>query len=81
LRANIGRELIDSAGPVSVRVALNGRELQPRRFTEAGWQEARWDITPQPGPVRVEFFVEPGFRPPRDTRVLGLAVGAFGFRD
>jgi hypothetical protein len=80
LRVNIGPELLEKVGPVTVVVALGGVALEPRRFTGKGWQDARWDIAPEPaGAVRVAFQVSPGYRSPGESRELGVAIGAFGF--
>lgn len=80
LRVNVGPELLSKAGPETVRISLNGRDLAPRRFAEAGWHEAEWELEPAPaGAVEVDFRVEPGMRPPGD-HPLGIAVGGFGFR-
>lgn len=81
LRVNVGQEMLRRAGPPTVRISLNGQNLEPRSFQEPGWQDAQWDIPPAPpGPVQVKFQVVPGFQAPGDPRRLGIAVGAFGFR-
>jgi len=80
LRVNVGPELLEKAGPVTVTIVLGGVDLAPRRFAGKGWQEARWEIAPgATGPVSVAFHVSPGYRPPEESRVLGVAIGAFGF--
>jgi hypothetical protein len=80
LRVNIGPELLEKVGPVTVAVTLGGVALEPRRFTAKGWQEDRWALAPQPaGEVTVAFRVSPGYRSPGESRQLGVAVGGFGF--
>jgi hypothetical protein len=80
LRVNIGPDLLEKVGPVTVAVALGDVALEPRRFTSKGWQEARWDIAPEPaGEVRIAFQVSPGYRSPEESRELGVAIGGFGF--
>jgi hypothetical protein len=77
----VGTDLLRDAGPVTVRVALDRTELEPRRFTQPGWQTVSWDLAPAPaGPVRVAFQTDPPYRPSHEWRVLGIAVGGFGFR-
>ena len=81
LRVNVGQEMLRQAGPPTVRISLNGQDLEPRNFQEPGWQEAQWDLpAAPPGPVQVTFRVTPGFQAPGDPRKLGIAIGAFGFR-
>jgi hypothetical protein len=81
LRVNLGTELLRDAGPITVRVSLDGVDLDPRRFTAPGWQTAAWELAPAPaGMVRVAFLTQPPYRPPHDARVLGIAIGGFGFR-
>ncbi|MGA3098215.1 MAG: hypothetical protein ABSF25_17310 [Bryobacteraceae bacterium] len=81
LRLNVGQDMLRQAGPPTVRISLNGQNLEPRSFRKSGWQEAQWDLpAARPGPVQVTFQVTPGFQAPGDSRKLGIAVGAFGFR-
>jgi hypothetical protein len=81
LRVLAGPELLQKSGPVTVHVSLNDRELEPHRFTDRGWQTAVWALTPEPaGSVQVTIRTDPPFRPENDPRVLGIAVGALGFR-
>jgi hypothetical protein len=71
---------MESAGPQQVRVTIGDVQLEPRRFPALAWQTTRWNLAPgKEGPVDVRFEVDPGFRPGNETRVLGLAVGGFGF--
>lgn len=81
LRVNVGTELLKDAGRVTVRPTLDGVELETRRFDQPGWREARWPLAAaQAGTVYLRLEVEPGFRPPGDARLLGIAVGALGFK-
>jgi hypothetical protein len=80
LRVNVGPELLEKAGPVTVSVWIADQKLDSRRFTERGWQEAVWEIAPAPaGPVAIRFQASPGYRPPEESRELGIAIGGFGF--
>jgi len=80
VRVNIGQEQMQSVGVQEVTVTLDGTKLEPRRFPRLAWQTERWDVAPAPeGEVEVKFEVRPSFRPGNETRVLGLAVGGFGF--
>jgi hypothetical protein len=79
LRVNVAAKQLQTGGPVTMQITLGDSRLSPWQFTSAGWQEARWDVPAAPaGAVRVRFHVEPGYSV-GETRVLGLAVGAFGF--
>ncbi|PWU06210.1 MAG: hypothetical protein C5B51_12805 [Terriglobia bacterium] len=80
LRVNVGPELLQKSGPVTVSLVVDGQELAPRQFAVKGWQEARWNVPERPpGPVTVTFRASPGYKAP-DSRQLGVAVGGFGFR-
>lgn len=81
LKVNVGPVYISDIKESRVQVLLGGKPLESRRFTQSGWQTTRWQIAPRPaGPVQVEFRVEPAYRPQKtDPRVLGIAVGGFGF--
>ncbi|HUI53590.1 MAG TPA: hypothetical protein VLY04_01375 [Bryobacteraceae bacterium] len=73
--------LLEKVGPVTVRLSLDGRDLPSRRVTDPGWQTLAWDLAPAPGgPTIVTIHTQPPFHPEADPRVLGLAVGAIGFR-
>jgi hypothetical protein len=80
LRVNVGPELLEKAGPVTILLSLGEQTLEPRRFTQKGWQQTVWDLTPgPPGPVTIRIQVSPGYRPAGESRELGIAVGGFGF--
>ena len=80
LRVFPNTTLLDKAGPVTVHVSIDGRELEPQRVTQAGWQTLEWPLPPAPaGPVEVSVRTEPPFQPSGDPRILGIPVGAFGF--
>jgi hypothetical protein len=67
--------------PVSVQVSLNGDGLPAQRVTDPGWQVLRWDLPAAPaGAANVTIQSDPPFHPATDPRVLGIAVGGFGFR-
>ncbi|HWD00114.1 MAG TPA: hypothetical protein VG456_25320, partial [Candidatus Sulfopaludibacter sp.] len=81
LRVLVGPARLRAAGPVTLRVSLNDRVLEPRTFNSPGWQDATWDLPPQDaGPVQMRIQCDPPFRPSAEPRTLGIAVGAFGFR-
>ena len=79
---NVSPEQIGRTGPISVAVALNGVNVGKRQFTANGIQSCRWPVRISgAGQTAVEFDVAPEYRPSNgDTRRLGLAVVAFGFR-
>ena len=80
LKVNIGPALIAAVHQTRVRVLLDGNTVGERVFNHAGWQTVRFPLPPAPpGTARVRLEVDPGFRPPSDTRLLGVAVVAFGF--
>jgi hypothetical protein len=69
-------------GPLTVQVSVNGAGLAPRRVTQAGWQTLDWDLPAAPaGSANIAIRTDPPFHPGGDPRALGIAVGAFGFRD
>jgi hypothetical protein len=81
LRFLASTSLLQIAGPMTVRVSLNGAELPPQRITQPGWQVFAWDLAAAPaGPASVAMRTEPPWHAPGDPRTLGIAVGSFGFR-
>jgi hypothetical protein len=80
LRVNVGREQLETAGAQPVTVKVGGMALEPCRFSSPGWHTRRWQLPEAgEGPVEVRFEVARGFRPNNETRVLGIAIGGFGF--
>jgi hypothetical protein len=80
LRVLVDPPQITALGRVTVGIALDGLELEPRAFTHPGWQTAAWDLPSAPaGPVHVTLTAIPPFHSPPDVRVLGVAVGGLGF--
>jgi hypothetical protein len=80
LRVLAGPARLQALGPVTVHVWLNDRQLEPRTFATPGWQETAWDLPPDTaGPVRLRLDADPPFLPKGENRILGIAVGAFGF--
>ncbi len=83
-------ELVVNAGPLyiqlvgrgQVEVSLDGRVIGRAEFTRSAWHTTRWDLPDAPpGPVEVGFRAHPELRvSPADKNVLGVAIGAFGFR-
>jgi len=80
LRVLVGQAQIKALEAVTVRIALDDLQLEPRTFTRAGWQTAVWDLPAAPaGPVRVVITASPPFQLLPDVRTLGMAVGGIGF--
>ena len=76
----MGQAQIKALEAVTVRIALDDLQLEPRTFTRAGWQTAVWDLPAAPaGPVRVVLTASPPFQLLPDVRTLGMAVGGLGF--
>jgi hypothetical protein len=80
-------EQFRATGPIGVTVAMNGIDLGKRQLTATGLQSLRWPVAAPilsrrgNGAVNVDFDVTPAYHPTNgDTRSLGLAVIAFGFR-
>jgi hypothetical protein len=82
LIVNVSPEQIQQTGPIGVAVSLDGTEIGTRKLSANGVQTSRWPTPPSnPGQVRVDIDVTPEYRPSNgDTRRLGVAVVAFGFR-
>lgn len=79
LTVNVPQDMIRDAGGAAVRATLAGEPLPARRFTEPGFQTARWELPARPAglvPVRLESSP---YRPTGDPRELGVAVVGFGF--
>jgi hypothetical protein len=80
MRVNIGQEQMNTVGVQEVTVTVGGTKLEPRRFPRLAWQTQGWNLAPAAeGAVEVTLEVAPPFRPGNESRVLGLAVGGFGF--
>ncbi len=80
LRVFPNTTLLEKAGPVTIHVSIDDRELEPRLVTQAGWQTLDWSLPPAPaGPVEVSIRTEPPFHPTGDPRTLGIPVGDLGF--
>jgi hypothetical protein len=80
LRGGASGDMLRAVGPVTVRVAIDGRELPARQLDKPGRQTIRWEVPPAPaGYVLVTIDARPPFHPPNDSRALGLAVAALGF--
>jgi hypothetical protein len=81
LRVLANTSLLQNSGVVNVQVSLNGSDLPPQRIAQPGWQTLQWDLAAAPaGPAQVAIHTAPPFHAPGDPRVLGIAVGSFGFR-
>lgn len=81
LRVLANTTLLQNAGPVTVEVSLNDVNLASQRVTEPGWQVLQWELKPaSAGATNVTVHTDPPFHPAGDPRILGIAVGSFGFR-
>lgn len=82
LTVNIGPDFIREIRSTRVRVSVNDTLVGEQEYTKQGWQTSRWPVPPgAPGPVTVEFRVEPEYHPWNgDPRVLGVPIVSFGFR-
>ncbi len=82
---NIGIIHITDVRMVQLELFLNGTSLGVQDFTAAGWQKRTYILKPAPagsvplGRVNVEFRTSPAYHPRGDPRVLGIAIGGFGF--
>jgi hypothetical protein len=73
---------LDSAGPATVHVSLNGEPLPPRVLSKAWWNTLEWDLAPAPaGPVRVDIHSDPAYHAPDPPNPRGLAIGGLGFAE
>lgn len=81
VRVNIGETFISRVRKSTLRILVDGRQIGEAEFTDSGWRTARiaLDAT-RAADVSVEFHASPEFRPDNDPRVLGIAIGSFGFR-
>lgn len=82
LTVNIGPDFIREIRRTTVRVSVDGVPVGRQEYTRQGWQTIRWPAPPGvPGPVTVEFQVEPEYRASNgDPRTFGIPIAAFGFR-
>jgi hypothetical protein len=78
---NISPDMIREIGHTTITVSLDGRTIGTESFDKSGWHTVSWNLEPAPaGNVQVEFKSDPVYRPPApDSRVLGMAIGGFGF--
>ncbi len=80
LSVNVGHALIHDLGRTRVELLIDGVPLGAREFTAPGWRQVHWDLPPAPaGSAAIEFHVTPEYRPATDPRILGIAIGGFGF--
>jgi hypothetical protein len=80
LRAKASDAEVQAVHAVTVKVALDGRELGSHTFTNSDWQTLAWDLPSAPaGPATITLSSSPPFHPHGDSRTLGVAVGALGF--
>jgi hypothetical protein len=80
LRAQASDAEIQAVHAVTIKVALDGRELGSHTFTHSGWQTLTWNLPAAPaGSANVTITSSPTFHPQGDRRTLGVAVGALGF--
>jgi hypothetical protein len=81
LHVNAGPQYMQAVKRARVEIRLDGVSAGAVEFEREGWQKARIAVPPGPaGSVRVEFQVQPEFRPAAtDPRALGIPVAGFGF--
>jgi hypothetical protein len=82
VEVNVGPKLIADVKRSSLVVKIEGKQIGEAEFDSPGWRTLRFPVPKDApaGTVRVEFVVEPEYRPSAvDPRVLGLPIGAFGF--
>ena len=64
-----------------MEVLANGTSLGKAAFDRPGWQTVTLPLPPgEPGRQRIELRTTPEFRPASDPRVLGIPIGALGFK-
>ncbi|HET8549202.1 MAG TPA: hypothetical protein VFL57_14410 [Bryobacteraceae bacterium] len=79
--ANLGELQIERLKKVHLEVRAGGEVIGTHDFIKSGWQTARWPVPPKPaGMVLVEFRTSPALSIESDTRTLGIALGAFGYK-
>jgi hypothetical protein len=79
--ANLGELQMQRLGKVHLEVRGDGELIGTHDFTKPGWETARWPVPRRPpGLVLVEFRSSPPLRIESDTRTLGIALGAFGYK-
>lgn len=77
---NMNAKQRERTGPQTLEVLLDGKLIGRFEFSYAGWQRPTFDVPPGPaGVVTVQLRADPAYRPENDPRVLGFAVGGFGF--
>jgi hypothetical protein len=80
LTVNVTDALLRYVHRSHLRVLLDGHLIGEKDFDSDGLQLLRWNIEPAPpGPSRVTFEVQPGFRIPAQEAPFGLNIGSFGF--
>jgi hypothetical protein len=78
---NVPQLQLDTVGHPRLQPFLDGVPLEAREFSTAGWQTESWELAPgAAGEVTVEFRTTPEYRPPGDSRRLGVPLGSFGFK-
>ncbi|HYZ83896.1 MAG TPA: hypothetical protein VE621_05815 [Bryobacteraceae bacterium] len=81
VQVNVGPQQIRDIKQLRLRVFLDRELLGTAEFDKPGWQTASWPVESGPQKlVQIRFESDPAYRTPLDPRVLGSAIGAFGFR-
>lgn len=82
IKVLIGPQYISRVREARLEVFLNGASLGAATFDKHGWQTLSWPLPGGPAATaEVGLKVTPEFRPgPSDPRVLGIPIGAIGFR-
>jgi hypothetical protein len=80
VRYNIGEQLVSAVGKVKVQVYLDGDLAGESEFDRAGIPVVDYPLRKVYAQrTHVRFVVSPGYQPPGDGRMLGVAIWGFGF--
>lgn len=80
VRYNIAQQLVEAVGTVRVKLYLNGEFVGESGFSQAGIPVVDYPLPKTyGGKTEVKFIVSPGFEPPGDGRMLGVAIWGLGF--
>jgi hypothetical protein len=78
---NIAPVHIRDVSKIKLEVLVDGDSIGEQEFTTSGWQKRLYALKPHPpGVVSVELRSSPAYHPQGDPRILGIAIGGFGFR-
>lgn len=80
LQVNAGHQQIRDIKQLRVKAFIDNELLGEATFSEPGWHSVRWPVKSGSQKLVDIRFESTEYRTPRDPRVLGAAIGAFGFR-